>query len=195
MKHILIFTFYTKNDYNLRTIKISLFLFSFSLYLTINSLFFNESTIHKIFEDKGNYNIIFQIPQILYSNIISSIINLIITYLSLTQKNIIKFKKERVHIKQKFINLINCLKIKFYLFFIIKFIFLLFFWYYLSSFCAVYKNTQIHIIKDTLICFSLSLINPFLLYLLPGIFRLISLKGKNKNKECIYKISKIIQLI
>ena len=193
MKHILIFTFYTKNDYNLRTIKISLFLFSFSLYFTINSLFFNDSTIHKIFEDKGYYNIIYQIPQILYSNIISSIINIIITYLSLTQKNIIIFKRERIDIEKKFIKLIKCLKIKFCLFFIIKYILLLFFFYYLSSFCAVYKNTQIHIIKDTLISFSLSLIYPFILYLLPGIFRILSLK--RKSRKYIYKISEIIQFI
>ena len=48
IKHIIIFTFYTSNDYNSKTIKISLFLFYFSLYYTINALFFNDSTMHKI---------------------------------------------------------------------------------------------------------------------------------------------------
>ena len=59
----------------------------------------------------------------------------------------------------------------------------------------MYKNTQVHLIKDTLICFGLSLIYPLLLYLLPGVFRIMSLRAKNANRECLYKISKILQLI
>ena len=43
-RQIIIFTFYTNDDYNSKIIKISLFLFSFSIYFTINTLFFNDST-------------------------------------------------------------------------------------------------------------------------------------------------------
>jgi uncharacterized membrane protein len=75
--HILIFTFYTNTDYNSKIIKIILFLFSFALYFTINGLFFNDETLHKIYEDQGNFNFIYQIPNILYSSIITSIINII----------------------------------------------------------------------------------------------------------------------
>ena len=70
-KHILIFSFYTYTDYNSKLIKIILFLFSFSLSFTINALFFNKATLHKIYEDQGKYNFIYQIPNILYSTIIS----------------------------------------------------------------------------------------------------------------------------
>ena len=38
-KHDIIFTFFTKNDFNSTIIKISLLLLSFSLYFTINGLF------------------------------------------------------------------------------------------------------------------------------------------------------------
>ena len=51
-KHLIVFTFYTSNDYNSKAIKIILFLFSFSLYLTINALFFNDKTMHIIYEDQ-----------------------------------------------------------------------------------------------------------------------------------------------
>ena len=57
-KHIFIFTFFTNTDYNSKIIKIILFLFSFSLYFTVNALFFNDSTLHKIYEDLGRYNFI-----------------------------------------------------------------------------------------------------------------------------------------
>ena len=89
MKYLILFTFCSSKGYNSRVIKISLFLFNFSLYFTINSLFFNDSTITKIFTDKGNFNFIYQIPQIIYSSIISSIINSIVTYLSLSERSII----------------------------------------------------------------------------------------------------------
>ena len=85
------------------------------------------------------------------------------------------------------------MKKKFILFFIICFLFLLLFWYYLGCFGAVYKNTQIHLIKDTLISFGLSLIYPLFLNLLPGIVRIPSLTSK--DKKCMYKTSKIIQII
>ena len=200
-KQLLIFTLYTKDDYNSEIIKISLLLFSFSLYFTVNTLFFTDSTMHKIYEDRGSFDFIYQIPQILYSTIISFITNTIVSYLSLTEKNILKIKEAKEKIKDDISNLVaktkKCLMIKFILFFILNFLFLLFFWYYISCFCAVYKNTQTHLIKDTLISYSLSLLYPFGINFLPGIFRIPALnsKKKDKDKEFIYKFSKIIQLI
>ena len=194
-KQLLIFTFYPTNDYNSMIIKICLFLFSFVLYYTVNALFFNDSTMHKIYEDKGSFNFIYHIPQILYSTIISSVINMIIKYLSLSEKNVLTIKSEKSkENSQKIISkVLKCLIIKFILFFIIILLFLLLFWYYLACFCAVYVNTQYYLIKNTAISFCLSLLYPFGLNLLPGIFRIPSLK--NNNRECIYKISKIIQII
>ena len=190
--HILVFTFYTSTDYNSKIIKIILFLFSFALYFTINASFFNDETLHKIYEDQGNFNFIYQIPQILYSSIITSIISVIIKFLSLTEKNIIEIKKVENNILEKSSKLLKCLVIKFVLFFLLIFLFLFIFWYYLLCFCGVYRNTQIHLIKDTLISFGLSLFYPFLLVLLPGILRIKSLNGQ--KSECMYIMSKIIQI-
>ena len=149
--------------------------------------------MHKIYEDEGDFNFIYQIPQILYSTLITSFINIVLKFLSLTEKNIIDLKNEKNNLIEKKFRLINYLLIKYIIFFILIFSFLILFWYYLSCFCAVYQNTQIHLLKDTLISFGLSLIYPLGLNLLPGIFRIPSLKYK--NKEFIYTFSKIIQLI
>ena len=151
--------------------------------------------MHKIYEDQGSFNFIYQIPQILYSTIISSVINSIIKTLSLTEKNILSIKKEKQNIKNRLNNIIKCLKIKFIIFFILVFIFLGIFWYYISCFGAVYKNTQTYLIKDTLISFSLSLLYPFALSLIPGFFRIPSLKTNKKDTKCLYIFSKIIQII
>ena len=195
-KQLLIFTFYTNDDYNSKIIKISLFLFSFALYFTINTLFFNDETMHKIYEDEGSFNFIYQIPQILYSTIISTVISIIIKFLSLSEKNILNIKKEKdkENKENKKNKTIKCLNIKFFVFFLLNFLFLIFFWYYLSSFCAVYKNTQKHLIKDALLSFGLSLLYPFGINLIPGFFRIPALKTKNEDKECLYIVSKIIQI-
>ena len=197
-KHILIFSFYT-NDHNSKIIKITLFLFlfSFTLLYTVNALFFQDSTMHKIYEDYGAFNFIYQLPQILYSTIISSVITLIVKNLALIESNIIEIKKDKniINNSEKLNKKLKWLKIKLNLFFIITFIFSIIFWYYLSCFCAVYKNTQIHLLKDTLLSFGLSLIYPFGLNILPGLFRIPALKKETKVGNGLYILSKIIQII
>ena len=188
--HPLIFIF-NPNDYNSKAIKLCLFIFSFSLYYTINALFFNESSLHQIYLEKGEFNFVYQIPQIIYSTMISSLINSIIKYLSLSQKTILDFKSNN----KKMSLIIQQLKIKFILFFILSYILLLFFWYYLSCFYFVYKNTGIYLLKDTLISFGLSLLYPFGLFLIPGIFRMIALKDIKQEKKCLYNFSLIIQIL
>ena len=194
-KQLIVFTFYTYSDYNSKLIKIFLFLIAFSLFYVVNALFFNDSTMHQIYEDQGVFNFIYHIPQILYSTIISVVIKTILSLLSLSEKNIIEIKnqenieKANIVMKEKQ----KCLLIKFYLFFIISFLMLIIFWYYISCFCAVYKNTQIYLIEDTFISFATSLLYPFIINLLPGLLRIHSIK--NKDKSCIFRISKIIQLI
>ena len=148
--------------------------------------------MHKIYMEKGAFNFIYQLPQIIYSCIISAVINNFIKYLSLTENDIIEMKKANVD-STKAKKIERCFNIRFNLFFSFSFIFIILFWYFLSCFCAVFTNTQIHLIKDTLISFSISLVYPLLIYLIPGIFRIQSLK--RNNMEYMYKISKIIQLI
>ena len=196
-KHLLIFSFYPNRDYNSMIIKICLFFFSFALYLTVNTLFYTDSTIHNIYQNSGNFDFNYHIPQIIYSTLISTIINMIVKSLSLSEKNILEIKHETNYRKsqRKIITVLKCLKIKFFLFFIISFLFLDLFWFYLSCFCAVYSNTQIHLLKDAIFSFCLSLIYPLIINLLPGFFRIRALKKKKHDQQCLYKASKIIQLI
>ena len=196
-KHILISTFFNNTDYNSKIIKIDLFLFSFTIYYTINTLFFNDNTMHKIYEDHGDFNFIYQLPQIIFSSLISILLNTLLKILALSQQSILKLKKDKTktNLDKKELKLKNKLKIKFIVFFIVSTILLLFFWYYVSMFCAIYVNTQLHLIKDTLISYGLSLSYPFLIYLAPGLFRIPSLSNPKNKYRILYNISKIIQLI
>ena len=195
IKHLIFFTFCNLKDYNSKIIKYLLFCISFIIFFAVNALFFNDITMHKIYKHGGSYSLLYQLPQILYSLMISAILNLIIKTLALSEKNILQLKaiKNKKIITEISRIIIKKLFYKFLFFFIISFLFLVFFWYYLSSFCAVYENTQSYLIKDTLISFGLNMIFPFGLYLIPGLFRIPSLRSNKREK--IYKFSKIIQLI
>ena len=93
---------------------------------------------------------------------------------------------------KKVIEVIKCLKIKIVNYFILSILFLIIFWYYMSCFCAVFKNTQFQVLKDALISFGLSLVYPFAISLIPGLFRIPSLRKGGRKK--LYIISRIIQI-
>ena len=196
-KHLILFTFISSNDYNIFSIKVSLFLLSFGLYFSINGFFFSDKTMHKIYEDKGKYNIVYRIPQILFSTIISVVINILLKKLSLTENDILSIKQEKE--KEKMIEKSKCIKtslrIKFIIYLILSIIFMFFFWYFISCFCAVYTNTQMILIKDTFVSYVLSMIYPFILNLLPGIFRIPALKDEKGDKACRYKIGQMVAII
>ena len=196
-KHLILFTFWPTNDYNIYTIKISLFLLSFGLYISINGFFFSDDTMHKLYEDKGKYNIIYRIPQILFSTIISVVINILLKKLSLTEENILSIKHEKDNQKmmEKSKKIHKGLKIKFIIYLVLSILLMLFFWYFISCFCAVYKNTQIVLIKDTLVSYALSMVYPFGLNLLPGIFRIPALKAEKGDQAYKYKIGQMVALI
>ena len=196
-KHNLIFTFFNNNDYNSKLIKINLFLFSFALYYATNTLFFNDNTMHKIYEDKGNFNFIYQLPQIIYSFLISSVINTLLKILALSQELILDLKKNKEiqNLEKRIEELNDKIRNKLILYFILSTFLLLFFWYYISMFCAIYSNTQFHLIKDTLISFILSLFYQLGIYLIPGIFRIHALSNPKIKRSYLYRISKVIQMI
>ena len=195
-KHILIFSFFQSNDYNSKIIKIALFFIGFAIYYSVNCLFFNDETMHKIYENKGAFDFVYQLPKILYSSLVSIVLNSILNLLALSNGGIIKFKENRTkkNLDTRKADLEQKLRIKFIMHFIISFIMLVCFWYYISMFGVIYKNTQLHLLKDTLISFGLSLIYPFAVYLVPGIFRIPSLSNPKKSRKLLYNFSKFIQL-
>ena len=195
--NLFFFCFINKQDYNSQIIKKFLFFFFFGVTFTVNALFFNDSTMHQIYEDEGNFNFIYQIPQIIYSSLISVSINMSIKLLSLTEKDFLALKKEKnlETLQQKEVKLIRTLKIKFTIFFILSFLLLLLFLYYITCFCGIYINTQSHVIKDSLISFGLSMSYSFGIYFFPCIFRMQALKTPKGDRKCLYTIAKILQFL
>ena len=156
-------------------------------------MFYSDSTMHKIYVEDGLFDFTYQLPQMLYSFIISSILENILNYLGLYEKDIIEFKKDKKIYKKNIIKkILFYIKIKMVLFNTIDYILLLFFWIYLGCFCAVYKNTQIHLLIDVSSSFAISIITPFIYIILPCILRIISLKDINGKKHLLFKISNFL---
>ena len=194
-KHNLICALINNNDYNSTIIKIDLFLIGFSIEYVINALFYNDETMHKIYENKGVFDLESQLPIIIYSTLISYILNTPLNFLALSNDAVISFKqnKDKNNILTRAKNLENALTIKFILYFIISLLLLLFLCYYISMFCVIYKNTQFHLLKDTLMSFGLSIIFPFGTFIIFGSLRAYSLSGGKKTRKCIYNLSNFLQ--
>ena len=192
-EHIIIFTFFNKNDYNIFSIKLSKLFLAICADMAFNVFFFSDETMHNIYVSKGKYDYIGQLAQMIYSTIVSQVLQIIINYLTMTD---IQYYKIKENINEKNINekdfkyLINCIKYKIIIFYSFTFLLFLSFWYSISAFCAVYENTQYIFIKDSISSFIMELIYPFILYLPPAGLRIISLKAKEKkNLKFLYFLS------
>ena len=98
-EHLIIFTFFNCNDYNLLSLKLTRFIFLIIGDIALNSFFFSDDSMHKLYLNYGKYNFIQAIPEITYSMIISSILEVFLCYLSLTDKefnNLKSYLYERI---------------------------------------------------------------------------------------------------
>ena len=65
-EHLIIFTFFNCNYYNLLSVKLTRFIFLIIGDIALNSFFFSDEPLHKLFLNYGKYNFIQAIPEITY---------------------------------------------------------------------------------------------------------------------------------
>ena len=98
--------------------------------------------------------------------------------------------------KKKIVSVMNLIKCKIIVYYIFTFILFFFYWYTITAFCAVYRNTQNIFITDSISSFIMGLIYPFILYIFPAGLRLLSLMATEKKiLECLYSLSDIIPFL
>jgi len=193
-EHLIIFTFFVCHDYNMFVVKMSRFIFLLATDMAMNVFFFSDVTMHKIFLDYGKYNFVQQIPQVLYSSIVTQIIEILLCFLSLTDTHMYEIKNLEFNEKNKkvIMDIFDTIKRKLFFYWLFTFIMFLGYWYVVACFCAVYPNTQIIFIKDSLVSFLLNQIFPFIIYSVPSAFRKCSIRCKNNS--CLYKFSDFIPI-
>ena len=194
---LFLYTFISCNDYNLFYVKIEKFLFLFCTLMTINLFFFADKSIHKYYLNGVKYIFVDQIFQIAISIIITHIVEIPLCFLSMTDRYIYKIRaipKEKISGKIIF-RILKEIRVKLIIFYTITLIISLFYWYAVSAFCAVYPNTQKLYIVDCLLSLVLYIIDPFIIYALLTILRVISLKSINSKKlNWLYKFSRFFPI-
>jgi len=197
-EHLILLTFCSPNDFNISFVKFARFIFLISTEITLNAYLFYDETMHKVYLSYGKYDFVQHIAQIIMTTVFSQLMEVFICYLSLSDSSIYQIKELARNTKQKQENLsqvfdiLNCINKKIKYFFVFTFLLMAFYWYSVACFCAVYRNSQIIFLKDCGLSFLMELIEPFILYLFPSIFRAISLKGNGLS--CLYKLSDLIPI-
>ena len=188
MKQLFIFTFYTNNDGNLRVIKIGLFILFVSFYFAFTALFFNDKIMRNIYIYNGNTDAALHIPNIILSSLFCLISNLLIKFVSLSERTLLQIKNKT----KKKEDVEKIIKIKTTILFIISFILIGLCWYYVSAFCAIFKNSQGHYFTNVLFAFIVCNIWPCVTTLIAPAMRKYAFKN---DSSCMYKASKIVAYI
>ena len=194
MKQLFIFTFYTYTDYNLRIAKIALFILFVSFYFAFTALFFNDNIMRQIYIYKGNTDAAVHVPNIILSSLCCLIMNFIVRFVSLSERDISKINCERSAEEKKKLcdRTKKILKIKLIVLFAISAVLIGLCWYYVAAFCAVFKNSQGHYLVNVLVAFIVCNIWPCVTSLIPPVLRIQGLKNKS---PCMYKVSQILAYI
>ena len=196
-EHTALITFFACHDYNLFYIKIQRFFILFCVDMTMNGLFFVHESMHKKYNQGENFTFVQKLPQLLFTLIGAHILEVILCYLSLTDVHVYEIKALPPQEKkngQKIMDIISCIQRKITAFIIFTFIL---FRYFISAFCAVYQNTQKIYLRDSMISFAISMLDPFIIYSFTSLLRRISLTKlcrKNCCGSCLFKISDLIPI-
>ena len=181
-------TFFFKASLETQSLRLSLFIFSYSCEFALNALFyFNQKISDKYHYEGENLffftlvnNLVIVICSTLFLYILVKFFNLLISSKD-SFENVFRPQEEKMRknksykvnnenkkvIYRNIIDIFRILKIKIMCYIIIEFILLLFFFYYITAFCEVYQSTQVSLISDSFLSFlfsiPLELIDSFLL--------------------------------
>ena len=203
-------TFVYKQPLELKPLRISMFLFNLSCDISLNAFFYLSDNISDKYHYEGSNQFLFSLTNNIVISLVSTVISFILIFffqsLSQSTEKITKiFKNEEDLMKEnkeykvdknkknqiikEIEKILRCLKIKIIIFFITEMLVLLFFLYYVTLFCQVYKSTQVSWIYDILVSYALSLLIAIIISLICSFLYLISYKKKIKF---LYKISLFI---
>ena len=192
-KQSIIFTFYTKSDGILRSTKIALFILFFAFYMAFTALFFNDDIMRALYIYKGNTGAAVHVPNIILSSLCSFIASFIVRYVCLGERDIAKILSVREPDERKRLaqRARKIAMVKLIVLYVLSGLLILLFWYYVSAFCAVFKNSQKNYLINFFICFIVCNLWPVLTSFIPATMRRCAL---DDNKECLYNASQIVSV-
>ena len=210
LKEKIINTFFFKSPLEVQVLRICLLIFIYSCNFAFNTLFYFSDNISDKYHYKDD-NVLFYtlinnlsicVISTILSNLIVSLLNFLINSKNEMLKDIRveemkmrnskkyfikKARKKNIYLKLE--KKIKALKLKNILFIFFEFIFLLFFYYFTTAFCEVYKRTQKSWIIDCATSFIMSIFVEILLAFIIAILYHCSIRNKI---YCLYRIAKLL---
>ena len=195
---------------NLKILHFSLFLFLFSCDLAFNSIFYSNKNISDKYHYKGENVYYFTMVNNIIETLSSTLVSLVIVnsfqylidsrgkYENIFREEENKMRKNRkykvsrktkIEILKKVNDISKKLKIKIMIYFICEFSLILFFYYFVTAFCEVYKKTQINWIIDFLLSYIISFATEIFFAWILAVFYILSIRYKLKY---VYEIVLII---
>ena len=191
-KHIVICIFLEKNIL-FKPIRLSVFILGAMTDFFFNAFFYTDEYISRAYKLNSDLSFWAELPKSIISYLLTALFLYLLEYLSSSK---IKLKAKKGKKKILFFRecnaLLKLLKFKLGFYFTINFIFILFYWYYISAFCGVYQNSQMSWIKSTMISFGISILTPFAYCIVIAVVRKISLAYR---KKWLFKISNLIMIL
>jgi hypothetical protein len=194
-KNFYLNTFISDSFIDLRTIKINLLCFRLEIIFVLNALFYTDSYISKTYHNNGNLNFGFSLPKAIYSILVSIIVTIFLKMLTTSKKEIYKKIKEnddKLEYLMAINEVLNNIKIKLIVFFILQFIFSFIFLYYVSAFCAVYQNSKLYWFYGCLESIAVDFLISFIYCLFLTTFRYFGLTNPTK---CLFDFSNILNIL
>ena len=192
-KQSILFTFVASKDNILRSTKIALFILFFAFYMAFTALFFNDEIMRKLYIYKGNTNAAVHVSNIVLSSLCSFIASIIVRFVCLNERDIqkvlsAKYLQERKKLAERSRKIAS---IKLYILYGLSGLLIMLCWYYVSAFCAVFKNSQKNYLINFFICFVVCNLWPVITCFIPTIMRKAALE---KYNETLYKASQIVSI-
>ena len=198
--------FLIKSPLELRSIRWIIFILIYTCDFALNTVFYFNDHISDKYHYEGNNLYLFTTFNNLFISFISTLLSFSIVnalqiltnskdetedLFRIEEKKMRQNKKYKVsfkrrkHILKRIYEINRKLKIKIIIFIILEFLIMLFFFYFVTAFCEVYKNTQISWLIDSFVSFILSFPMEFLYAFFIAIFYKISIQFQIK---WLYKI-------
>ena len=188
---IILSTFFTSNNLYLFLIKLSFFISNFQMNFFLNALFYTDEYISDAYHNNGVLDFVSGLPKSIYSFVSTLIITNLLKMLSNNKSELMQLIKESLN-DERYLKLINIklkkLRNKLIIYYILIFLLGLIFFYYVSSFCAVYRYSQKYWLHGCLESFAMDGISPFIISIFISLLKYIAIKKKNKYFFILYNI-------
>ena len=183
------------------SLRICLFIFCYSSDLAFNTIFYSNESISEKYHYEGDSLLLFTLINNFLQTVLSSIVGLLLVNLfqhlidfrgsiedifkneenkMRKNKNYKVSKKRKLKIIEEIKKVTFSLKRKIILFILLEYLFMLFFYYFVTAFCEVYKKTQISWLYDFFTGFIISFCVEILFAFLLTLIYKISIKYKMK---------------